>query len=151
MPSATAQSANLLRRLVALIYDGFLIFAITFAYGALLLLIKIIFNDVDKIENIQPGPVLQWLSFAGWLCCTISYYYICWRKQGQTLGMKAWRLKLQQHNGALATPVQCLTRSLTAPLSMACLGIGYLWVLLPRSKGCLHDIISHTNVVVVEK
>ena len=22
----------------------------------------------------------------------MGYYYICWRKQGQTLGMKAWRL-----------------------------------------------------------
>ena len=126
-------------------------FAITLAYGALLLLLKILFNGVDNIENIQPGPVIQWLSFVGWLCAIISYYYICWRKQGQTLGMKAWRLKLQQHNGGLATPEQCIVRSLLAILSMLCFGIGYLWILLPKSKGCLHDILSHTDVVVIEK
>ena len=126
-------------------------FAITLAYGALLLLLKILFNGVDDIENIQPGPVIQWLSFVGWLCSIISYYYICWRKQGQTLGMKAWRLKLQQHNGGLATPEQCIVRSLLAILSMLCFGIGYLWILLPNSEGCLHDILSHTDVVVIEK
>ena len=147
----TFQTANLLRRMAALVYDSFLVFAITLAYGALLLLIKILFNGINELENIQPGPILQWLSFFGWLCCILSYYYICWRKQGQTLGMKAWRLKLQQHSGALATPEQCLMRSLLAPLSMACLGIGYLWILLPSSDGCLHDIISHTDVVVIEK
>lgn len=117
----------------------------------MLLIIKVIFNGVDEIENIQPGPVLQWISLFGWLGCLIGYYYFCWRKQGQTLGMKAWRLRLQQHSGILATPQQCLVRSLLAPLSMACLGIGYLWLLLPAANGCLHDKLSHTDVVLVKE
>ena len=59
--------ANLLRRLAALIYDAFLLFAITLAYGLLLLLIKVIFNGTQGLEEVQPGPILQWLSFAGWI------------------------------------------------------------------------------------
>ena len=145
------QVANLFRRLAALVYDSFLLFAITLGYGALLLIVKIIFNGVHEIENIQPGPVIQWVSLFGWLVCVVGYYYFCWRKQGQTLGMKAWRLRLQQHNGTLPTPQQCLMRSLLASLSMACLGIGYLWQLLPDSNGCLHDKLSHTDVVLVKE
>jgi uncharacterized RDD family membrane protein YckC len=137
--------------LAALIYDGFLIFAITLGYGALLLLLKITFNGVNGLENIQPEPLIQWLSLLGWLACTIGYYFICWRKQGQTLGMKAWRLRLQQADGSLATAKQCLARSLLAPLSLACLGLGYLYCLVPPAKACLHDIFTNTQVVVIEK
>jgi uncharacterized RDD family membrane protein YckC len=157
-PSATqtCPSANLLRRVAAFIYDAFLLFAITLAYGLLLLIIKILFNGTQQIEEIQPGPLLQWLSFAGWLIALMGYYYICWRKQGQTLGMKSWRLQLQQVDGTLATPEQCIKRSLLATLSLAVAGIGYLWCLLPStqlrpSRACLHDIYSGTEVVVLPK
>jgi uncharacterized RDD family membrane protein YckC len=143
--------ASLLRRIAALVYDAFLLFAITLAYGLLLLLVKIIFNGTQHIEDIQPGPLLQWLSLAGWLAALISYYYICWRKQGQTLGMKSWRLRLQQPDGALATPEQCLKRSLLATLSLAAAGIGYLWCLIAPTKACLHDIYTGTEVVVLPK
>ena len=81
----------------------------------------------------------------------MGYYYICWRKQGQTLGMKSWRLKLQQADGSLATPEQCIKRSLLASLSLAFGGIGYLWCLVPPAKACLHDIYSATEVVVLPK
>jgi len=90
------------------------------------------------------------LSLLGWWACLVGYYYICWRKQGQTLGMKAWRLRLQQADGYLASPQQCILRSLLAPLSLAFLGIGYLWCLLPN-KVCLHDLLTETQVVVLDK
>jgi uncharacterized RDD family membrane protein YckC len=141
--------ANLLRRLAALIYDAFLLFAITLAYGLLLLLIKVIFNGTQGLEEVQPGPILQWLSFVGWLVALASYYFICWRKQGQTLGMKSWRLKLQQPNGSLATPEQCIKRSILATLSLAIAGIGYFWCLISPASACLHDIYSGTEVVVL--
>ncbi|MDG1166199.1 MAG: RDD family protein [Porticoccaceae bacterium] len=147
----SAPAANLLRRLMALVYDAFLLFAITLGYGAFLLLIKILFNGTNELENIQPGLAMQTLSFAGLLASLGGYYFICWRKQGQTLGMKAWRLKLQQPDGGMASPKQCVLRTLLATLSMAAAGIGYLWCLLPAAKGCLHDIYTGTEVVVLPK
>ncbi len=107
-------TANLLRRLMALLYDVFLLFAITLGYGAFLLLIKILFNGTQDLETLQPGLVMQILSFIGWLAALAGYYFICWRKQGQTLGMKAWRIKLQQPDGNMATPKQCLIRTVLA-------------------------------------
>ena len=63
----------------------FCFFGITFAgYGTLLLLLKIIFHGVDNLEDVQPGPALQWLFAFGWFASMLSYYYISWRKQGQT-------------------------------------------------------------------
>lgn len=117
----------------------------------MLLLIKVTIYGTQGLEDIQPAVVSQWLSLLGWWVCLAGYYYICWRKQGQTLGMKAWRLRLQQADGCLASPQQCLTRSLLAPVSLSILGIGYLWCLLPPNKACLHDLLTGTQVVVLEK
>jgi uncharacterized RDD family membrane protein YckC len=144
-------TANLLRRLMALLYDAFLLFAITLGYGGVLLLIKIIFNGIDDLETVQPGLLLQILSFVGWMASLAGYYFICWRKQGQTLGMKAWRLKLQNSDGTPASPEQCIKRSIFACFSLGLLGVGYLICLIPSRKTCLHDDLSNTEVVVLEK
>jgi uncharacterized RDD family membrane protein YckC len=154
-------TAGLRRRLAALIYDTFLLFALTLAYGALLLIIKILFktlvNSDGLLEEIQIPAALQWLSFLGWLLVLGGYYFICWRKQGQTLGMKAWRVRLQQTNGPLnaqgmlVTTEQCIKRSLLAPFSLALCGMGYLWIMLPSARGCLHDIVTGTEVVLLPK
>jgi uncharacterized RDD family membrane protein YckC len=105
----------------------------------------------EGIENIQPNAIAQWLSFLGWLICLMGYYFICWRKQGQTLGMKAWRLKLQNIDGTLASPEQCIKRSIFACFSLGLLGFGYLICLIPSRKTCLHDDLSDTQVVLLEK
>lgn len=103
------------------------------------------------LEDIQPGAMVQWLSFIGWLACLMGYYFVCWRKQGQTLGMKAWRLKLQQTDGSVASSEQCFKRSIAACFSLAFFGIGYLICLIPSKKFCFHDWLSNTQVVVLEK
>jgi len=144
-------TANLLRRLMALLYDIFLLFAITLGYGGFLLLVKIVFNGTQGLESVQPGLVMQILSFLGWLASLAGYYFICWRKQGQTLGMKAWRLKLQNIDGTPASPEQCIKRSIFACFSLGLLGVGYLICLIPSRKTCLHDDLSNTEVVVLEK
>ena len=149
--SESYATANLWRRLAALIYDAFLLFAITLAYFSLLTLLKAILIRTQPIEDFQPGLLLQCIMMLGWLAALIGYYYISWRKQGQTLGMKSWRLKLQQADGSLATPEQCIKRSLLASLSLAIGGMGYLWCLVPPAKACLHDIYSATEVVVLPK
>ena len=63
--TAPYPTANLWRRLAALIYDAFLLFAIILAYGFLLTMIKVLFSGSQQVEDVQPGALLQWLSFAG--------------------------------------------------------------------------------------
>ena len=143
--------ANLWRRFAALIYDAFLLFAITLAYFTLLTLLKAVLISTQPIEDFQPSLLLQCIMMLGWFATLIGYYYICWRKQGQTMGMKAWRLKLQQADGTLASPQQAILRCVLATLSLAATGIGYLWCLLPPDKACLHDIYTGTEVVLLPK
>ncbi|HBO14724.1 MAG TPA: hypothetical protein DD440_00165 [Porticoccaceae bacterium] len=146
----TAQTAGLFRRLASLVYDAFLLFAIALAYAAILLSVRVIFLGLDGATRYDSGPVGQWLGFVGLYVSLSGYYYICWRKQGQTLGMKSWRLKLQSCDGRRANAQQCIKRCLLAPLSVVSL-IGFIWCLLPPHRACWHDLATETHVIVIPK
>lgn len=142
-------TAGLIRRLAAMVYDWFLLFAITLAYGATILAIRIWATDTDAAQAPYAG-VQGLLFLAGLWFCLGLFYSWCWRRSGQTLGMKTWRLQLRQVNGAQPTWQQCALRSLLAPVSLVVLGAGYLWC-LGKSGDCLHDLWTSTEVVVLAK
>jgi uncharacterized RDD family membrane protein YckC len=142
-------SAGLLRRLAALVYDGFLLFAITLAYAGTVLLVRIWLTGVERAQTPYTGPSALLMFIGLWFCLSLFYCW-CWRRSGQTLGMKTWRLQLQQVNGELPSWRQCWLRSALAPLSLSILGIGYLWC-LAGSGDCLHDSWSKTRVVILPK
>ena len=105
-----------------------------------------------------PSNLLQVIIVIGLWFCYALFYVWCWRKTGQTLGMKSWRLQLQGLNSQDQNQVQqlpgwkeCWLRCLLAPLSMAIFGIGYLWCLVDKQGNCLHDIYSNTKVVLLPK
>ena len=62
----------------------------------------------------------------------IRFFSAFWTKSGQTLGMRAWRVKLEPLPGKRLTVARCALRCLGALLSAACLGLGYLWCLVDR-------------------
>ncbi len=74
-----------------------------------------------------------------------------WLKNGQTLGMQAWRIKLVDFDGAQPTAGRIAIRCLGAPLSAACLGLGYLWCLFDRKGRYWHDYLSGTELVLLPK
>lgn len=74
-----------------------------------------------------------------------------WLKNGQTLGMQAWRLKLVGFNGSQPTVGRIIIRCLGATLSAACLGLGYLWCLFDRKGRYWHDYLSGTELVLLPK
>jgi Predicted membrane protein/domain len=150
---ATLPAAPLWRRLAALVYDGLLLLALAFAYAALILAVEV------QLFGASEAPVRHWSGIAGlWaalfdlgLWAWLSLYYLwCWRRSGQTLGMKTWRLRLQQPDGSPPTPRQAWLRCLLAPLALASV-IGYLWCLWSRTGDCLHDRWTGTRVVVLPR
>ncbi|MDX5378684.1 MAG: RDD family protein, partial [Halomonas sp.] len=70
---------------------------------------------------------------------------------GMTLGMQAWRLRVQTRSGNAITLRQSLVRYLVAWLSLAAFGLGYLWVLFDTERRSWPDIASDTRVVVLPK
>ncbi len=79
------------------------------------------------------------------------FFAFFWMRGGMTLGMQAWRLRVQTRDGHSITLTQSLVRYLVAWLSLAAFGLGYLWVLFDAERRSWADIASGTRVVVLPK
>jgi uncharacterized RDD family membrane protein YckC len=72
-----------------------------------------------------------------------GYFLWCWLRGGQTLAMRAWRVRLVQ-----VTPGRALARFLLA-LALVPTGISILWALFDRERQFLHDRVAGTRLVLV--
>ncbi len=75
-----------------------------------------------------------------------AFYTGFWTHGGQTLGLRAWKLKVCSLNGGPVSWKQASVRFLVAILSWACLGLGFLWCLVAKNRLCWHDHFSHTQL-----
>ncbi|MCB1790025.1 MAG: RDD family protein [Gammaproteobacteria bacterium] len=138
-----AARPGLPRRLAAMFYDAWLIAALWllgvtadfFARGAL------------GLNTDGADPVLQ----AYLLACPFVFYGWFWTHGGQTLGMRAWRLRLLDAQGNPVGWRQALIRVAAAHVSLLVFGLGYLWVLVDRDGLAWHDRLSRTLLVIVRK
>lgn len=146
--------APLWRRFAAMIYDSLILLAISMFYGALTALIYVV-TQGDPGKDYQPmmqGPLFQF----GWLLSLAGFYVYFWYRGGQTVGMRAWRLRLVSANSSSedssAVPLKhCLLRAAIGPFSLIIFGLGYLWAWLDRNGDCLHDKWSGTRVLLLPK
>lgn len=143
-------TAPLWRRLAALLYDGFILLALSFAYGAAATAAAALLGV--QAQEYQP-MFRHWLFGLGWAATLQGFYYGFWRKSGQTIGMRTWRIRLSDGGdaAALAGPVQCLVRLLVAPPLILLGGLGYWYSFFDRRGDCLQDRLSATRVVLVPK
>jgi len=141
--------AGVLRRLGALIYDGLLAMAISMAYGGLTVYLRygVLGETLAAGEKAQSGTP----EFVGMVIVVSVFFCFFWRRAGQTLGMRAWRLRLQQKDGGLPSWKQCILRAAIAPYSIAFFGIGYLWCLIDKEGDAAHDKLGGLQVVVLPK
>ncbi|MDH5784078.1 MAG: RDD family protein [Chromatiales bacterium] len=130
------------RRLAAILYDSLLLLALLFIVSAIHLAISggsEARTDADIVRTLL--IVLTAFAFFAWF----------WLHGGQTLGMRAWRIRLQNRGGGPITPWQALLRFLCAILSMLALALGFLWSLVDRERYTWHDRFSMTELVVLPK
>lgn len=118
-------------------------------YGAFILAIQVSLfgpGEKDYLPTVN-GPLFQ----LGWYLSIAIFYYFFWRKSGQTVGMRAWRLKVVNENGGIPSPMQCIIRIALAPFSLLLFGLGYLWCIVDKNGEAVHDKLSGTHVVVTAK
>ena len=132
---------GLMRRLMAIIYDLFLLIALLFIATA----IAMAFNQGNAIE---PGQALYPLYVACLLIISFCFYGWFWTHGGQTLGMKTWKMRLQQNNARSITWPLAFIRFTTAMISWSAAGLGFLWSLFHPQRRTWHDIAS--NCVVID-
>lgn len=151
-PYQELETPSLLRRFAAMVYDTLLLMAISIFYGAIMIAINVAFNGAPTA-----GARVDWgnfggVVFVGWLLTLGLFFCYFWRKSGQTLGMKTWRLKMYNASSFdLPSTAQCIIRCLCAPISLLALGAGYWVMYLKTDRQTFHDSVSKTRVVLLQK
>jgi len=138
--SLPPEYAGLARRLMAIIYDLFLLVALLFIATG----VAIAFNHGNAIE---PGQRLYPFYVSGLLVVSFGFYGWFWTHGGQTLGMKTWKMKLQQYNGHPVTWTLAFIRFMTAIISWSAVGLGFFWSLFHPQRRTWHDIASRCVLV----
>jgi uncharacterized RDD family membrane protein YckC len=148
------------RRLACLCYEALLV-------TAMLLATTVAFYIV--FPGLIGGALRLLLQLS--LAAVLSSYFIwCWSRGGQTLPMKAWKIRLVDGAGIPPSPSRALTRLVLAVLTLgtACAGLAVLWkrphealgwsllapglaslawALLDRDRQFLHDRLAGTRIV----
>jgi uncharacterized RDD family membrane protein YckC len=136
-------SPFLLRRLAAMVYDTLLVLPLIMASVAVFMGVRtLLLGSPGEGEVVQLDANLVRLVA---LVTVIAFFCWFWIKNGQTLGMQAWRIKLVTFSGEKPGAKASVLRS------AACLGLGYLWCLVDRRGRYWHDYISGTELVLLPK
>lgn len=147
---AAAPSPGLPRRLMATLYDTFLVLPIIMLGVAIGMGL---YTALTRLLGGSAGdePLGAWAVRGIAVLVVAGFFTAFWRKSGQTLGMQAWRIKLVPLPGKRLTAGRCLLRCAAALLSLACLGVGYLWCLVDRNGRYWHDYLSGTTLIMLPK
>ena len=138
--------AGLPRRLGAMLYDGLLVLALWMATTAFFLP----FTGGEALIA-KESPLLSLVYRAALIAVLIGFYGVSWTSRGQTLGMAAWRLRVEREDGRLLTWPDVLRRLVAALLSWLVLGLGWLGALVDARRRTWHDRLTHTRVVVLQR
>jgi uncharacterized RDD family membrane protein YckC len=129
-----------------MLYDSLLVAAVLMVTTAAFLP----FTRGEAITFERFGP-LEYLYRAVLLLVIVAFFGWFWTARGQTLGMRAWRLRLEREDHAPLRWSDALKRLAGATVSLLAFGLGYFWIWVDRDRLAWHDRWSHTRVVVVPK
>jgi uncharacterized RDD family membrane protein YckC len=118
-------------------YDWLLLVSVLFAVT--LVLIAVRGGDAIPPGTWWYGPLLIIAAFA--------FYGWFWTHGGQTLGMRAWRLRVVQANGQPLSWPRATARFVASLSLFLPPGLGLLWMLVDPEHRCWHDRLSRTRVV----
>lgn len=139
-------TASLWRRLAALSYDALVVIALLILAGFIIQAVYAPFHAGEPIGELPSHFVLTLL----FVIC-FFYYSHSWRRGGQSIGMKAWRLKLVNLEEKPMQLSQFMLRTATGFFSIMFLGAGFFWALLDSKQRSWHDMSSLTRVVYIPK
>jgi len=122
-----------------MMYDSLLVIAVWMTVSYIFLF----FNDQQAVT----GPIYESALFL----VTFLFFALFWTRSGQTLGMIAWRLRIESDQGQPLSAKQALLRFMAAIFSAVALGMGYWWIMFDSNKLSWHDRWSNSRVVQLPK
>ena len=140
-------TAPLSRRLAAMVYDGLILIALYIMAGFVLVAV------IKATNNNQfPGTLPAAVNLSLMFIIAFFYYSDSWRRRnGQTVGMKAWGLKLINDNSGPLQLSQCMLRVGIGFFSLVVFGLGFIWSLFDKKQRSWHDMASLTHQVYIPK
>jgi len=146
--------AGFRRRLASWVYDFLTAVAVYMVAGAISFgIFTILANyglvDMGDHEHLIDVQQSSWLYSAlvyGWNVFWVCFFFVWfWARSGQTIGMRAWRLRVQNHDGSLISRATGIKRLLPTLL-----GLGNFTLLFDRTNMLsLQDKLTNTEVVLL--
>ena len=158
-PLGVARRAGIFKRMAAMIYEAVIVAAILF-------IATLLFHGaaVERLTGLSRA-ILQ-----VYLVTVLGIYFVWFWQGGQTLPMKAWRLRLTLREGGKVTAARALIRyfvaaitigtsfaaalylrehpeSVTAWIALAPGVLSVGWALVDPDRQCLYDRIAGTRLV----
>ena len=126
--------------LLALLYDLWPVVALWMLASAVFLRRRM------AMTATGPFSALQW---SLWLVCWVlrrRLRRLSWRRGGQTLGMRPWRLRWSADDGAAPGWRALLVRYTVGTASLLLAGLGFWWAWFDRDRLTWHDRASGTRM-----
>ena len=138
---ASAPAPSIRRRLASMFYETFLLIGVLSAAFVLPHLLLGLFLKVAV-----PG-ILLWLHV---FVVLLVYFAWLWKRNGQTLAMQTWKIKLVAADRKPLNSRQIFFRYLLAWPSLLLCGLGVLWALIDRDRQFLHDRLAGTRLIRIQ-
>lgn len=151
------QRAGFFRRLASMVYDALVATAVGMLTGLIFQVVVLILFQTKVIDNngfenymdyFQSSDSLKMIANV-WVALWIAGFFLWfWKHGGQTLGMRAWRLKIYN----LKDESNISYARLVLRLVTALCGLGTLLVLIDyKNKQSLQDRVAQTEVLYLSK
>ena len=132
-------AASLARRAAAIFYDVLLFMGVIMALTLVLVLVR----------GGEAVPPATWWYDALLLGANFVFFGFSWTRGGQTLGARAWRLRVTDIDGNDLSWRLAALRYLSAWLLLVPPGLGFIWAWRDPEGLCWHDRLSRSRVVHV--
>lgn len=154
--AGAATPASPWRRLMCIVYEGIVLFGVTFFFGYA-------FSALTQFKGAPGG--LRWAFQVFMFAVLAAYFTWSWSAGRRTLPMKTLGVRLQDRDGRALTLARALTRcvAVVAMLSLALAAARYVhaafallvalpagWALIDRERRALYDVVAGTRLVVGE-
>ena len=112
-----------------------LIWAAAFGYFAV--------EQALALPHVRPVYQLFFVFIVG------AYFVWQWLRGGQTLAMRAWRLRIIRADGRPLDFTRALLRYLYALTGTMLVGVTFIWAFVDRERAFLHDRLAGTRIVKI--
>ncbi len=135
-----ATPASLRVRLAAAAYDLLPLIGLWFVAAVLALAVT-----GGALDTHTPAGKVLVQGFA--LALSAAYFVVSWSRGGQTIGMRAWRLRVVAADGNRVPWSHAFLRFFVALISLAALGAGFWWALVDAQGRTWHDMATGTTMI----